>query len=322
MGRSKLCIGHWVVGLIVGLSPALLLAEQAPPPTTSPPDGTASWKTYRNEQFAFEIQYPEGWGTHEMGGGVVIRNDGGKTSLALQISYLKGENPAQSTLGQWLDAYFGPRWFVDAVRTSTTIDGSGAIRFKWNRPDWVGRYDLYVAHGSDIVNVIYRADDVEQGTVFHNMLATFKFVQFDSTRYLRLQQEERKVLGGEDRDGDGVWDYVESYIEQHAAHSQKTRAALQQYARALQASLVDYRDVKASIEHAHERLDALDCLRYIHPHDNREIFNDLRAAILNTMERSRAYIQADSHMSGQIIEDTPDGLMKSKCQFDPETMEN
>ena len=30
-------------------------------PSVSPPDATANWKTYRNEEYGFEFEYPNNW---------------------------------------------------------------------------------------------------------------------------------------------------------------------------------------------------------------------------------------------------------------------
>ena len=67
---------------------------------------------------------------------------------------------------------------------------------------------------------------------------------------------EHQTLEGEDRNGDGVWDDVESYIDQQHANSQKMRAALRQYAKTLQATILDSQDEAASQRHANDRMAA------------------------------------------------------------------
>jgi hypothetical protein len=133
----------------------------------------------------------------------------------------------------------------------------------------------------------------------------------------------QESLAGIDADGDGVRDDIEQYIALTYPDSQKTQAALTQYAKVAQTTLVDADDKEASINHAKERSDALDCLTYIHGIDDAiTIHAELRAQILNTKLRSEAWIMADGHLGGQVFRSTPMEERKLLCNFDPDAMEN
>lgn len=52
-------------------------------------------------------------------------------------------------------------------------------------------------------------------------------------------------------------------------------------------------------------------------------YGELHAQILNTDERSIAYLKADERLSGTIFdEDIPEEEWKSKCDFNPDKMKN
>ena len=133
----------------------------------------------------------------------------------------------------------------------------------------------------------------------------------------------KATLEGIDSDNDGVRDDVQRYIVLTYPDSEKTRAAVFQYARALQKFVLNANDKNASLIHDAEADAAQDCLVYIRGvRKARENFVGLRAQLLNTPERSRAYIRADQQLSGQVFALTPDTQLKSSCSFDPDAMGN
>jgi hypothetical protein len=132
----------------------------------------------------------------------------------------------------------------------------------------------------------------------------------------------KATLEGIDADGDGLRDDIQRYIALTYPESESTRAALRQYAITSQKTLLEADSREASLTNADIRQDAWDCLHYVQPNDARVVRVELRAEILNTEERSIAWVKADQHLSGQVFFLTPDDEMKAKCNFDPDAMEN
>ena len=134
----------------------------------------------------------------------------------------------------------------------------------------------------------------------------------------------KATLEGIDSDGDGVRDDIQRYIVLTYPDSEKTRAGLTQYARAVQQTLLDADDEERSLANAHDRKRVLDCLRYILGSVDAAslIREELKAEFLNTTVRSRAWIIADGHLSGQVFRGTPIAERKGQCSFDPDAMEN
>jgi hypothetical protein len=130
-------------------------------------------------------------------------------------------------------------------------------------------------------------------------------------------------LAGIDADQDGVRDDVEQYIAETYPDSAKTRAALMQYARNIQEALLMAEDKEASVELGLKRSGAIECLVYVRdPEEAIVIFGELRARILNTDERSSAYIKANNHLSGVDFPRVSEGERRAFCDFNPDVMEN
>ena len=108
------------------------------------------------------------------------------------------------------------------------------------------------------------------------------------------------TLAGIDSNNNGVRDDVERYIAltYPADTDASARAALTQFTKAVQVSLLEAADPIASKVHANERIGALQCLLAKRPTDAETIFTALRDAILNTAARTKAYSTADDQLGG------------------------
>ena len=132
----------------------------------------------------------------------------------------------------------------------------------------------------------------------------------------------KATLAGIDSDNDGVRDDVQRYIVVTYPSSAKTHEALFQTAKAQQQLVIESTNREASINNSYLSAAALDCLRYVRPNDRTAVFNALRAVVLNTTERSRAYLKADGHLGGQGYYVTPLDQRKQRCTFNPDELEN
>lgn len=135
---------------------------------------------------------------------------------------------------------------------------------------------------------------------------------------------KRDVLGI-DSDQNGVRDDIDRYIVLTYPDSEKTRMALSQYAREEQKFLADADDKQKSIENSRLIERAMNCLNYLFKEDVNHSFDAsslLDAEFLNTPERSRAEVRADSHLGGQTGYDSSDEEDKAACDANPDTLSN
>ena len=133
----------------------------------------------------------------------------------------------------------------------------------------------------------------------------------------------KATLEGIDSDNDGVRDDVQRWIGMNAYPTESGRAALTQYAKAMQRLLISS-DETTAVEAAQATTDATACFQFIRWSDDDaiEILGFLKAEYLNTIERSQRYVEIQDWLSGHIyslgmIEDA-----RNKCDFDPLSMDN
>jgi len=136
-----------------------------------------------------------------------------------------------------------------------------------------------------------------------------------------LGDKGKETLVGMDVDQDGVRDDVQRWIALNYQWSEKTRAALRQNAKIMQEFLLyaDNPDMAYKTSLISGR--AGSCLAYVNE-DFYDISSELKAKLLNTYKRSKAYLQADRHLSGKMYKSLPYKQRKQGCNFDPDTMPN
>ena len=100
----------------------------------------------------------------------------------------------------------------------------------------------------------------------------------------------KETLLGIDTDGDGVRDDIQRYIYFTYPDDKKLRLGLTYYAIEFQGVLKDANDREAAYDHANKMSRHGDCLWYLKGEEAIDICRALRAKILNTRERSMAYI--------------------------------
>ncbi len=127
---------------------------------------------------------------------------------------------------------------------------------------------------------------------------------------------QTESIAGVDADANGVRDDVDRYID--TTYGGQVNAdlnkAIRQYAKAVQASLVDADSHTRSLAHATERFRALECLMARRPDEFHTIFVDIRAQLLNTPSRSEAYLQADEQVKTANILLLPADQWVTACQ--------
>lgn len=131
-------------------------------------------------------------------------------------------------------------------------------------------------------------------------------------------EEGKQTLLGVDSDNDGVRDDIQRYIYITYPNEEKVRMALTQTARIYQELLLDSGDPEIAHKNVKKLYRSNACLYYIKDGDIREslgIRRALKAEILNTKERSVAYLEFNNSLAGKTTSLTPENEWKDCCSF-------
>jgi len=136
----------------------------------------------------------------------------------------------------------------------------------------------------------------------------------------------KKTLEGIDSDNDGVRDDVQRWIALTYPSSEKTRTAVIQMAKAMQLILLNAADEANARTNSIAADKAADCISFVREQilgrdsDAYNLKRELEAIYLNTSVRSRAWLQADSFLSGMFFNVPSD--LSTGCDFNPNAMPN
>jgi hypothetical protein len=133
-------------------------------------------------------------------------------------------------------------------------------------------------------------------------------------------EEGRLTLEGIDSDGDGIRDDIQRFIALNHPDSEKLRAALTQFTRVVQEALLVRDDKALSLNAASSSDRAMECIDFLLGSGAADVTNELHAEILNTVERSRAYLTYDAQLFGGIFPSA--SQFKLSCAFDPDALPN
>ncbi len=130
-----------------------------------------------------------------------------------------------------------------------------------------------------------------------------------------------ETLEGIDSNQNEVRDDVERHIGTKYTDSAKTRAALMQYAQAMQENIVAFSSKTESLANKHKVLRAFDCLVYVVGISSAAtMMTEFEALVANTMPRLQAYLGSpqgtDFYRLPQAAE------RKLRCTFDPDALPN
>ena len=129
-----------------------------------------------------------------------------------------------------------------------------------------------------------------------------------------------QTLLGVDSDSDGVRDDIQRYIYFTYPNNEKVRMALTQIAIEYQGLLSEASDPDAAFNHATRMARHGECLFYIQGEASLDARAALKAEILNTRERSIAYITYSNELGGEIILGAPVQDWKNSCNFDVDSI--
>ena len=128
----------------------------------------------------------------------------------------------------------------------------------------------------------------------------------------------KQTLLGIDSDNDGIRDDIQRYISLTYPDDEKIRLAITQIAIEYQGLLSQADDKKSAFYHATRLSRHGECLDYFAGEVSGEIIAALKAEILNTRERSLAYIKFSDSLGGTMIIGRPLKEWKNSCNFDPD----
>lgn len=129
-----------------------------------------------------------------------------------------------------------------------------------------------------------------------------------------LIQEEEGVVGT-DSDGNGVWDYIDQYINTKypGTENQEMRTAARQYARSIQGGLLNADDKQMALQFSSASDRATECIFYLNPENAADVLRDLESAILNTETRTKAFFMFSEQSVGEVFASTPFSKRSDSC---------
>lgn len=126
----------------------------------------------------------------------------------------------------------------------------------------------------------------------------------------------KETLLGIDSDHDGVRDDVQRYIAIKYSDNKNVQNSLLQKARNYQILLAESHDKSFALKNAKIMSRDIECIWAVIGYEGAaDASKDIKSAILNTYERSRAYIRFSNDLAGHIVRSNPTGNLLDGCDF-------
>ena len=318
-------LGYFVASYAFSLWPFGYLLTPIPAPIPAVTDPTSNWKTYRNEEYGFEMKYPAYWHKDECawGSGVLIGfgeeqnlfacGTDAPSKALLDIVVVRKITTLSDSIQEQISSNL-----QNISVTSTSLDKVTAVRIEGTLKEpeggWVGpppspgtKVTKVMSYHIDVLYVFSYSSALGSNLgEFDQILSTFRFIEVISL--------------GEDKNNNGIWDDIEAYINNTYNNSQKTREALFQYAKSFQRFLLNVSNYEDTNQNWQNVSRAIDCLEYIKgTNEAVNIPSNLKIKFLSTKDRISAYAKAESRLVAyQLTEE----VYKTDCDFDPDKMPN
>ena len=154
-------------------------------------DETADWQAYTNEEYGFEVRYPENWATDKISqerSVIFYKSNAPKDfygNIVPVIIIEVKDNTQQLPVNQWIENNKGNLVSKEGSEMVDGIEGSKIIE--------KGIVDYLVVYtGKD--RIMYRISipkDSEYLAVFNQILSTFKFIEVDETADWQTYRNEK-----------------------------------------------------------------------------------------------------------------------------------
>lgn len=131
----------------------------------------------------------------------------------------------------------------------------------------------------------------------------------------QLSQTSQKSIADVDTDGNGVWDYIDTWIRQKYPDNPNIQKSLSLIAKAIQLEMLNSKYKQTAPQVARQIAYSVKCLFKASPDDAPQIQTDLMSTILNTDMRMRAYIEGDGQLGGQIPTQLTNEELAQFCGF-------
>jgi len=148
--------------------------------TITQSDDTISWKTYRNNKYKYEFQYPDFWtiGYDIDPGASTLEDEIGLDAIYIDID---SDNDADSRRDDCVDYVLGNNFHCESTTTADNLP----VVINWNDGDW-GDYDgeafIAIPHQDSYVTLnLIDGQNAEYKSIFYQMLSTFRFIEEDET---------------------------------------------------------------------------------------------------------------------------------------------
>lgn len=131
--------------------------------------------------------------------------------------------------------------------------------------------------------------------------------------------QETATIAGIDADHDGVRDDVQRYIAATYPNSAKSRSALTQYAKGVQASFVNVSTASQAVAHESQLLRAGACVTATM--GSASAITDIDARMANTPARVKSRSVYEGHLEGKVFT-IPSGDPATLCDVSPASLPN